>query len=98
ESCLPEPPVFVDEDLEELDQGEREAIALEKVAISDDSEDADPQLKSYDFFDDVLFTYLKEHGGSINIVECSNDLNLSYDEIRRRLNRLKNLGKIKIEG
>jgi len=98
ESSLPEPPALLPENPEKIEEKESEAIAVANVVGHSDAEKSISQPGDSDFFDEVLFNYLKEHGGSINLVKCSNDLNLSYEEIKRRLSRLNNLGKIKIEG
>lgn len=97
ESCFPEPPVFKEEYPEEQGQMEKEAVPLASALPLNNSETSISQFKGPDFFDDILFDYLMEHGGMIDLVRCSNDLNLSYEEIRRRLDRLKKLGKIEIE-
>jgi len=98
ESSLPEPPILIVEAPEKLALKENEAIAIANTDGSSHAEDLlSSKLSESDFFDEILFDYLKEHGGKINIVQCSNDLNLSYDEIKKRLSKLKNLGKIKIE-
>lgn len=97
ESRLPEPPVLLPKIPEKLDQEEGEAVAITEILGSSDAEEISSQLNDSDFFDEILLDYLKNHEGSINIVQCSNDLNLSYEEIRKRLSKLRNLGKIKIE-
>jgi len=98
ESSLPEPPVLIVETPGKLALKEEEAMAVANADKPSDTEDLlSSQLSESDFFDEILFDYLKEHGGKINIVQCSNDLNLSYSDIRKRLSRLKNLGKIQIE-
>ena len=98
ESSLPEPPIVIIEPSEKLAMKENEAITVANTEGSSRAEDLlSSQLSESDFFDEILFDYLKEHGGKINLVQCSNDLNLSYDDIRKRLSRLKTLGKITIE-
>jgi len=96
QSALPEPPEFVKETLGKVAQPEIEAVALETSTTVDSIEDSHNEFETLDFFDDILLDYLKQHRGSLNIVKCSNELNLSYDEIRRRLDKLRDLGKIKM--
>jgi division protein CdvB (Snf7/Vps24/ESCRT-III family) len=98
ESYLPEPPTLLIESPEKVEEKESEAIPVANTVDPSDTEKTASQPSDSDFFDEVLFDYLKEHGGTINLVQCSNDLNLSYEEIKKRLSRLKNLGKIKIAG
>jgi division protein CdvB (Snf7/Vps24/ESCRT-III family) len=94
ENYLPEPPTLLPE---KMNEKEGEAIAVANDIDFRDDEKLVSKPGDSEFFDEVLFDYLKEHEGSINLVQCSNDLNLSYKEIKKRLGRLKNLGKIKIE-
>lgn len=96
QTALPEPPEFVKEAIAEQNQPEIEAVALETTSSSDGMMTLNNDYGSLDFFDDILLEYLKQHSGSLNIVKCSNDLNLTYDEIKRRLDKLRDLGKIKI--
>jgi len=98
ESYLPEPPTLLIESPEKVEEKESEAIPVANTVGPSDTEKIASQPSDSDFFDEVLFDYLKEHSGTINLVQCSNDLNLSYEEIKKRLSRLKNLGKIKIAG
>jgi len=97
-SKMPEPPTYVEEGVKGITTAEyEEVIALEALQYEAELE-KDAKFGAPDPLDDVLLEYLKECGGMINMAKCSNDMNMTYDEIRTRLNTLANTGKIKIAG
>lgn len=97
ESQLPEPPVTLEAEVAEAGVLKEEPIALESGSGTGGVVPQEEVQASLDFFDEILLDYLKGTQGSLNVLKCSNDLNMSYEEIGRRLNRLKDLGKIRIE-
>src|SRR2546422_1059065 len=69
------------------------------VAVSEAGDDAEiPRSSTLQRpFEDRLLEYIKSRNGEISISNCSTDLSVGTDEIKRGLERLRGDGKIVIE-
>jgi division protein CdvB (Snf7/Vps24/ESCRT-III family) len=59
------------------------------IAVGADGEE-EPQI----LLEDRLVRYIKSHNGELNINSCSADLDVSADDVRRSLQRLKDDGRV----
>lgn len=81
-----------EETLEEEDSLPKNLISFRKAEIQEVSLKLEKSS-----LEDALLEYVRRSGGEIDLIRCSHDLDVSYDEIERALQNLGAKGKIKIE-